>query len=250
MACLSGFGAVNCPYTYMSYFMRNVTDYDIYNMEKRCNQTCDMIAAKQRRLQLAEKERSRSYADRVRDSGTGGRLRNLLHMVTPSLHDESIKNLKSEISNLEEMKRHLDFEIEDLRSMKNRMEYSKTLMGKYFNVMGYFFSVYCVWKICISTINIVFDRVGKVDPVTRAIEISVNYLGFRFDVKFWSQHISFFADRDYRYHFYSWSSDHVNQIFQFPREYQIAHSLFITISPNYGDVFRLIRCSYSHEYAK
>jgi len=191
MACLSGFGAVNCPYTYMSYFMRNVTDYDIYNMEKRCNQTCDMIAAKQRRLQLAEKERSRSYADRVRDSGTGGRLRNLLHMVTPSLHDESIKNLKSEISNLEEMKRHLDFEIEDLRSMKNRMEYSKTLMGKYFNVMGYFFSVYCVWKICISTINIVFDRVGKVDPVTRAIEISVNYLGFRFDVKFWSQHISF-----------------------------------------------------------
>ena len=33
-----------------------------------------------------------------------------------------------------------------------------------------------------STINIVLDRVGRVDPVTRGIEISVNYLGFDFDV--------------------------------------------------------------------
>ncbi|KAF3813319.1 hypothetical protein GH733_018470 [Mirounga leonina] len=42
-----------------------------------------------------------------------------------------------------------------------------------------------------ATINIVFDRVGKTDPVTRGIEITVNYLGIQFDVKFWSQHISF-----------------------------------------------------------
>ena len=30
--------------------------------------------------------------------------------------------------------------------------------------------------------NIVFDRVGKVDPVTRGIEIAVNWLGIQFDV--------------------------------------------------------------------
>lgn len=33
-----------------------------------------------------------------------------------------------------------------------------------------------------ATINIVFDRVGKVDPVTRGIEIAVNYFGIQFDV--------------------------------------------------------------------
>jgi len=33
-----------------------------------------------------------------------------------------------------------------------------------------------------ATINIVFDRVGKVDPVTRGIEIAVDYLGIQFDV--------------------------------------------------------------------
>ena len=35
-----------------------------------------------------------------------------------------------------------------------------------------------------ATFNIVFDRVGKVDPVTRGIEIAVDYLGIQFDVRF------------------------------------------------------------------
>lgn len=43
-----------------------------------------------------------------------------------------------------------------------------------------------------STINIVFDRVGKKDPVTRGIEIAVHWIGINIDVTFWSQHISFF----------------------------------------------------------
>jgi len=43
-----------------------------------------------------------------------------------------------------------------------------------------------------STINIVFDRVGKKDPVTRGMEIAVHWVGINIDVTFWSQHISFF----------------------------------------------------------
>ncbi|VDO55397.1 unnamed protein product [Onchocerca flexuosa] len=89
------------------------------------------------------------------------------------------------------------------------MEYSKTWQGQYFNIVGHFFSLYCMWKIFICTVNIVFDRVGKVDPVTRGIEIAVNYMDFELDrcpnlikveaqtikiylqIRFWSQHISF-----------------------------------------------------------
>lgn len=41
------------------------------------------------------------------------------------------------------------------------------------------------------TINIIFDRVGRVDPVTRGLQIAVNWIGLQVDVKFWSQHISF-----------------------------------------------------------
>lgn len=32
-------------------------------------------------------------------------------------------------------------------SLQERIEYSKTFQGKYFNFLGYFFSIYCVWKI-------------------------------------------------------------------------------------------------------
>lgn len=42
------------------------------------------------------------------------------------------------------------------------------------------------------TINIVFDRVGKKDPVTRGIEIAINWMGWNFDVNFWSQQVSFY----------------------------------------------------------
>lgn len=49
MALLSGFGAVNCPYTYMSYFLRNVTDTDILALERRLLQTMDMIISKKKK---------------------------------------------------------------------------------------------------------------------------------------------------------------------------------------------------------
>lgn len=50
-----------------------------------------------------------------------------------------------------------------------------------------------IFTLCLqSTINIVFDRVGKKDPVTRGIEIAVHWIGFNIDVTFWSQHISFY----------------------------------------------------------
>ncbi len=63
--------------------------------------------------------------------------------------------------------------------------------GIYFNFLGYFFSLYCMWKIFISTVNIVFDRVGRMDPISKGMEIAVNWFGLDIDVVFWSQHISF-----------------------------------------------------------
>lgn len=76
--------------------------------------------------------------------------------------------------------------------MQERQRWARTLQGKYFNVLGYFFSGYCLWKIFICTVNIVFDRVGKKDPVTKSIEIAVHWCGFDMDIAYWSQNASFF----------------------------------------------------------
>lgn len=97
-----------------------------------------------------------------------------------------------EIGGLEELSKQLFLEVHDLRNMQERQRWALTLQGKYFNVLGHFFSLYCLWKIFICTINIIFDRVGKKDPVTRGIEIAVHWCGLEMDVAFWSQHVSFF----------------------------------------------------------
>ncbi|KAI8507238.1 PREDICTED: Golgi pH regulator-like [Branchiostoma belcheri] len=187
MALLSGFGAVNCPYTYMEYFLRHVTDTDIQSHERRLLQNMEIILTKKKRIALAKRE-TRQAGPGTQRQGIWGMLKN----VTTSLPaGENVRQLQQDVEALEELSRQLFLEVVDLHEQRERIAYSKTLKGKYFNIMGYFFSLYCMWKIFISTVNIVFDRVGKTDPITRGIEIVVVYLGFQFDVKFWSQHISF-----------------------------------------------------------
>ena len=51
--------------------------------------------------------------------------------------------------------------------------------------------IFCFLSTSQSTINIVFDRVGKIDPVTRGMSILVHILGIDLDVTFWSPHVSF-----------------------------------------------------------
>ncbi|CAD5230634.1 unnamed protein product [Bursaphelenchus okinawaensis] len=190
MALLSGFGAVNAPYTCMAYFARHVTPDDILILEKKLKQTLDMIVVKKRKMLMKEIEIKNSAFSNGGYLG-GGLFNRVLGTFTNRGSNEQIGIMESEIAPLEEFSRHLFLELVELDNMKIRNEYGKTLQGRYFNLMGYFFSLYCVWKIFISTVNIVFDRVGKVDPVTRGIEIAVEHMGFSMDVRFWSQQISF-----------------------------------------------------------
>uniref|UniRef100_A0A8D0A1F0 G protein-coupled receptor 89B n=1 Tax=Sander lucioperca TaxID=283035 RepID=A0A8D0A1F0_SANLU len=156
MALLSGFGAVNCPYTYMSYFLRNVTDSDILALERRLLQTMDMILSKKKRIAMTRRQMYQRGEDQNRQTGFWGMIKSVTSTQSGS---ENLSLIQQEVDALEELSRQLFLETVDLQATKERIEYSKTFQGKYFNVLGYFFSIYCVWKI--------------------------------FMVKFWSQHISF-----------------------------------------------------------
>uniref|UniRef100_A0A8C7I483 G protein-coupled receptor 89B n=1 Tax=Oncorhynchus kisutch TaxID=8019 RepID=A0A8C7I483_ONCKI len=185
MALLSGFGAVNCPYTYMSYFLRLVR---LLLYSSHTLPTMDMIVSKKKRIAMTRRQMYQRGEDQNKQTGFWGMIKSVTSSPPGS---ENLSLIQQEVDALEELSRQLFLETVDLQATKERIEYSKTFQGKYFNFLGYFFSIYCVWKIFMATINIVFDRVGKTDPVTRGIEITVNYLGIQFDVKFWSQHISF-----------------------------------------------------------
>jgi len=76
-------------------------------------------------------------------------------------YSKNLATIKQDISTYEEISSQLYSDLVDLQAVQQRIEYSKTLKGKYFHVLGHFFSLYCIWKIIISFINIVFNRVGK-----------------------------------------------------------------------------------------
>uniref|UniRef100_A0A667WPI6 G protein-coupled receptor 89B n=1 Tax=Myripristis murdjan TaxID=586833 RepID=A0A667WPI6_9TELE len=185
MALLSGFAK---RWAFSDITCGAYIRYDILALERRLLQTMDMIVSKKKRIAMTRRQMYQRGEDQNKQTGFWGMIKSVTSSSTGS---ENLSLIQQEVDALEELSRQLFLETVDLQATKERIEYSKTFQGKYFNFLGYFFSIYCVWKIFMATINIVFDRVGKTDPVTRGIEITVNYLGIQFDVKFWSQHISF-----------------------------------------------------------
>lgn len=199
MAILSGFGAVNCPYEYLSVFWRRIADDDIAFLEKRLRHNVDMLVAKKKRLAFETRAAARR---RLSDStGTGSR-RSLLARVrgffqrAPSdgtdlvIDDRTvsdgaridlrlttrvwietyIRSLVREIESLESLGRELFLEVHDMRDVQERSTRARTLRGRLFNLFGYILSVFCVYKMVMSTVNVVFRRNREKDPITDAIE--------------------------------------------------------------------------------
>lgn len=156
-------------------------------MEKRLIYTIDMILTKKKRVALAQMKQKSAEPSKV-----GGFMRRVFHSVAGSVsNDENVSTLNQEISAFEVFSRQLCVDLDELNQEKERILYSKTWKGKYFNALGYIFSIYCVYKIIISTINILLNRIGKVDPITHGLTLLVRHFDVSIDVNFWSQQLSF-----------------------------------------------------------
>ncbi|TPX67885.1 hypothetical protein SpCBS45565_g03512 [Spizellomyces sp. 'palustris'] len=191
MAILSGFGAVNSPYTTLSFFLRQVTDTDVISAEKKLLQTMDMVLSKKKKILLAQRRQQAMGEQHI--VGVGGFMRNMFNKVTGGfrLGNENIGILAHEIKALETVMQQLFMDLDDLNSERERIKYSKTFKGHYFNILGYIFSAYCLWKVFTSTLNIVFNRVGGADPVTHGLNLLVHHVGIEVDVTFWAPQLSF-----------------------------------------------------------
>ncbi|KAF1781672.1 Abscisic acid G-protein coupled receptor-like domain [Phytophthora cactorum] len=172
MALLSGFGAVNCPYEYMTFFWRRVAEEDIEFLEKRLRHNLDILIAKKKRLTLE----LRASARRQDEAFAGGNKQRSFFSRAFSLfsakQDDTtyIKGLEAEILTLESLGRELFLEVNDLRDVQARSLRARTLRGRVFNFFGYVMSAFCVYKMVMSTVNVVFRRNRDKDPITDAVE--------------------------------------------------------------------------------
>jgi len=243
-AIMSGFGAVNCPYTYMEYFMRKIQDKDVLSLERKLLSLMDRILIRQKKRvwiahQLAAMEREaaaaanaatansntngnngigstiggvgssiRSRLNSGVSNGKGGLLRDVWNRLWnkegnglarlssstssssssssssrfSSVSSVSASSLRSELVNLstelrqyDELRKALFLELHDLRQGRDALRSSATCRGRLFNLLGYFFSAYCVYKMTMASINIIFQRVNQMDPISRTIQIFLVY---------------------------------------------------------------------------
>lgn len=181
MAFLSGFGAVMAPYSNLSFFVSKVSKDDLSTVEFQLARNMQGILKRKKKILVAKLSNNgmirQSNTPRKREESVNSILSGLMsgsHALNlsgserqaDSSMEEGLVVLNKEIGGSKKFNTELFLKYNDLVEKTRRLDFSKTYLGRFYNILGYFYSSYCLYKIVICTVNIIFDRrAGKVSKL-------------------------------------------------------------------------------------
>jgi hypothetical protein len=119
-----------------------VTDAQILQAERALYRARLDLGSRQRSLGLAQ-----GSAAREAESAAGQSLLSRLTSSTPAA--THLKSLEIEVSALEAMERQMVSDVARLKKRKMLREMGRSLKGRIWLMIGWLFSLYCVWRVFI-----------------------------------------------------------------------------------------------------
>lgn len=160
VALLSGYAAVDLPFSYLSLFVRPVEKEHITNMEDQYNRCHEMLEEK--KIEIAQLRSD----PRTQQSASFGWWRR-----GESSESRRLKQLEIEVPSLEILAKTIHYDVQDLKRERKRALLSQSCLGHVHNAVGYGLSGYGIYRMLAASKSLLFGEDFSSDPISRWIAL-------------------------------------------------------------------------------